>query len=188
MSMRRGGLCAAFLVVLLGLALLAGGCGGGGSSSPSSTSSTQKTAAGPEPNAKFKTSKAGQELVQFGKEGSLTEWEAANAVVVKNLKAREAGNWAEQCETLDQVGIEQIEGAKNHKDCPAKLKAIGEPLSTTKEIRVDTLSGSIAVLRVKGNRGYALYHGNDGQDHAMPLEKEDGAWRVSSLKTINLAG
>jgi len=177
------------LLALIGLALIVAGCGGGGSSSSgggSSSAPSSDPSASPEPNAEFKTSHGGKKIVEFGEEGSLEEWEAANAVVVENLKAREAGDWAGQCKTLSQAGIEEIRGTKKRSECPARLKEIGEPLSRTKKLREDTLPGSIQVLRVKGNQAYALYNGNDGNDYAMPLIKEDGQWRVTRLTTIEL--
>ena len=188
MSMERGIFRMGLLLALVSLAMLVAGCGGGGSSSTSSSSSTASdsgSGAGPEPDAKFKTIKQTKFVLNFGKEASLEEWEAANAVVVENLKAREAGDWAAQCETLSQGGIEEVRGTKKRSECPEKLKVIGEPAST-KQLRKDTLPGSIQVLRVKGNQGYALYNGNDGHDYAVPLEKEDGQWRVTQLTMLQL--
>ena len=66
------------------------------------------------------------------------------------------------------------------------MKKLASPLSRTKEARKDTLTGSITALRVKGGQGYALYHGNDGTDYAVPLEKEGGTWKVSSIETKEL--
>ena len=187
MSMGRENFRIGLLLALLILALAAAGCGGGGSSSGGSSSSSTSSdpSSGPEPNATFKTSHGGKKIVNFGEEASLDEWEAANVVVVKNLKAREAGDWAGQCETLSQSGIKEIRGTEKRSECPARLEEIGKPAST-KALRKDTLPGDIQVLRVKGNRAYALYNGNDGQDYAVPLEKEDGRWRVTRLTMIPL--
>ncbi|MBS1882076.1 MAG: hypothetical protein JSS97_03875 [Actinobacteria bacterium] len=183
MSMQRGGFRIGLVLALIGLAVFIVGCGGGSSSSSSASSDPSP---GPEPSAEFKATGGGKKIVDYGKEGSLKEREAANAVVVKNLKAREAGEWAVQCETLAQTGINEIPGAKNHGDCPKRLKEIGEPLARTKKLREDTLSGSIAVLRVDENIGYALYHGTDGKEYAVPLKKENGKWGVSGLIVLEL--
>lgn len=174
-------------MALVGLALVMAGCGGSSSSSTGGgSSSSPDPAAKPEPNAEFKTTHGAKKIVNFGEEASLEEWEAANAVVVENLKAREAGDWAGQCKTLSQAGIEEIRGTKKRSECPARLKEIGEPLSQTKRLREDTLPGSIQVLRVEGNEGYALYNGDNGNDYAVPLKKENGQWRVARLTTIRL--
>ena len=66
------------------------------------------------------------------------------------------------------------------------LKKIGEPLANTKEFRANTLSGEIAAFRVKGDEGYALYHGNDGKDYAVQLEREDGTWKLTSLANTEI--
>jgi hypothetical protein len=125
-------------------------------------------------------------IPKFGEEASVEEREAANAVVVASLKARQAADFAAQCETLDQAAMKEIPKAKNLQGCPAALKKFAEPLSATKKFRKNTLSGSIAALRVKGDEGYALFHGTDGTDYAVPLEKEDGVWKVSAVNAIQL--
>lgn len=179
MLMRRGGPQLALLLALLGLALVIAGCG-------ASSSTSSESGSGAEPSAQFLKKNGKNTIPEFGEEASAEEREAVNTVVVKNLKARQAADWATQCNTLSMKGIAEIPGAKNHQDCPTALKKLGEPLSVTKGIRTDTLSGSIAAFRIEGERGYALYHGNDGRNHALPLEKEDGVWKVGSINTIEL--
>jgi hypothetical protein len=184
MSTGRGGLQAGLLLGLACVALFIAGCGGGSSSTSSSSSTEAKSSA--EPSAQFLKPKGKNTIPRFGEEASTEEREAANTVVVESLKARETGDFATQCETLNQTGIKEVPNAKNQKGCPAALKKFAEPLSSTKEIRKDTLSGSIAALRVKGDQGYALYHGNDGKNYALPLGKENGTWKVSSVNTIEI--
>jgi hypothetical protein len=170
-----------WLVVLLAcVAPIVSGCGSGSSSTSASESQVE------EPSAEFLKQIGNNKLVKFGEEASEDEREAANAVVVESLKARQAADFSTQCDTLSMDAIKGIPNAKNHGDCPAALKRLAEPLSGSKEIRKDTLSGSIAALRVKGDQGYALYHGNDGKDYALPLKKEHGEWRVSALVTTGL--
>jgi hypothetical protein len=184
MSTRRGGLQAGFVLALACLGLLIVGCGGGSSSSSSSPSS--ESASGAEPSAQFLKSKGKNTIVKFGEEASTEEREAANAVVVENLKARESGDWSTQCATLSKTGFKEIPGVKNQQNCAELLAKFARPISATKEIRKDRLSGSIAALRVKGEKGYALFHGNDGKDYALALEKENGTWKVSSVNTTEL--
>jgi hypothetical protein len=187
MSRRQWSLPIGLLLALLSLALLAAGCGGGSSSSVSSSS---ESGAGAEPSAQFRKPNdkhsAAQFVTSFGSEASAEEREAASEVVTKNLAARAAADFKTQCETLNKHGIGEIPGAKNHRDCPEALTKYAEPLAKTKAFRKDTLSGPIAALRVKGERGYALYHGSDKKDYAVPLEKEDGSWKVSSVSTTEL--
>jgi hypothetical protein len=179
MFTRWGGLRVALLGALLCLGLLAVGCGGGSSSTSSSGSEA-------EPSAQFLKPKGKNTIAEFGEESTVEEREAAGAIVVKSLEARESGDWAAQCETLDQKGIEEIPGAKSHENCPKLLKVFASPLPSTKEIRKDRLSGSIAAFRVKGDQGYALFHGNNGKNYAIPLEKEAGSWKLSAVNTIEI--
>jgi hypothetical protein len=169
------GLLAAFIC----LGLIVAGCGGGSSSSSSSTTSTEASAA-------F-IKKGHINLVpKFGEEAPEKEREEVNVIVTENLKARAAADFATQCKTLGAKGMAEVPGAKNQKNCAAALKKFAEPLAGTKKAREDTLKGSIAALRVKGDKGWALYHGAGGKDYAVPLEKEGGTWKVSSVLTTEL--
>lgn len=179
MLVRRGVLRVGILLALLSLTLVAG-CGG------SSSSSSSEPSSGAEPSAQFLTKKGKNTIPKFGEESSEEEREAANAVVVESLKAREAGDFGAQCETLNKKGLEEIPGAINHRVCAGILAKFARPLAKTQEAREDRLSGAIAAFRVEGDRGYALFHGSDGQDYAMALEKENGAWKVSSINTIEI--
>jgi hypothetical protein len=118
------------------------------------------------------------------------EREAANEVVVESLEARQAADFATQCETLDLKLVAELTGSKKGGDpqgeCAKVLKKIAEPLSRTKKFRTDTLSDEIAVLRVKGDEGYALYHGNNGKNYAVQLLKEDGSWKLTSLANTEI--
>lgn len=166
------------------LCLIVAGCGGGSSSS---TQASEEHGSGAEPSAQFfKPGGDNNKIVKFGHEAPPKEREEANEVVEESLKARAAADFAHQCETLNMIGIAEIPRAKGRQDCPAALKKYAEPLSLSKKVRKDTLSGRIAAMRVKGNEGYVLYHGNTGKDYALPIGKEDGSWKVSSLFTIEL--
>lgn len=181
---------AGFLGALV-VCLILVGCGGGssstdsGSSSPAGESSDGQAKA--EPSAQFlKPNGVNNKVVRFGHEASTKEREEVGAVVTENLKARAAAKFAAQCKTLNMKGIEEIPGAKNRGDCVKKLKEFAEPLSSTKRVRTNTLTGPIVALRVEGDQAFALYHGNDGKDYVLPLEKEGGAWKVSALLTTEL--
>jgi hypothetical protein len=183
MSTRFGNAWLGLALVAICLASGIAGCGGGSSSS-SGASSEGRSGAGP--SAEFLKPKGKNEIATFGQEAPPELREAASAIVTESLKARAAADFATQCETLNMKGIADVPGAENHSDCPKALRAYAEPLANSKKIRADTLSGPIAAFRVKGDQGYAIYHGNDGKNYAMPMEKEDGSWKVSSVTTIEL--
>lgn len=176
----------ATLLLVLALVLTAG-CGSGGGTD-SSGSSTASSASGATSFAKDAKSK---EIVGFGEEAGASDREAASAVLSENLKARQAADFADQCRSLGKAGLETVLNAiKEVKaaraKCPSELKSLAEPLQGSKSVRADTLTGPIAALRIKGNKAYALYHGSDGNDYAMPMEKEGGKWLVGSIVTTQL--
>lgn len=126
----------------------------------------------------------------FGEPADQEELEAAARVLEVNLEARAAGEWAKQCATLSLDAIGKVEAdAPNFgggKGCASGLGAEAKPLAQTKSSRANTLTGPVAALRVKGNRGYLLYHGPKHRDYAMPMAKEDGEWKVGRVSTINI--
>jgi hypothetical protein len=178
------------------MAALAAGCGGGSSSSSGSSSSGGSTDSSSEAEGSASFLKPGtkSKLPKFGQEAEASEREAASAVLEENLQARASGDWATQCSSLTAGAIKKVEetptvfqGQKSRSSsCPKRLEAQAQPLSGTKSIRADTMTGPIAALRVKGNKAYALYHGANGKDYAMPMEKVGDEWKVDSLITTEI--
>jgi hypothetical protein len=172
------------LALLALAAVLLVGCGGGGSSTSASATNASDEVA--EPSKEFhdpEGPKGPEPVATFGKESGDAEREAASAVLTKNLTAREKADFATQCETLGKRGLEAFlgEGKAERSKCQKELKKLAEPLSGSKEIRADTLTGEIAALRIKGSQAYALYHGNDGKDYAVPMEMEGASWKVGAI-------
>lgn len=166
-------------VVIGALALTTTGCGGG--SSATGSSATQSSAQS-EPSSQFFGKSAANHFSKFGHESDPTELKAAGAIVAKSLKARGAHDWAGQCSTLSSTAVNAVEEspvAKKGGGCAKNLEAQGK--EAPKEILEDNLKGSVVAFRVKGTKGYALYHGTDKKDWAMPMEEEGGAWKVASL-------
>jgi hypothetical protein len=186
-GMGRKWLAGVVLVVLLAFASGCGGSGSGGSSGGGSTDSTDPPSAstGHEASAEF-LDKGGsnKSMVEYGHEGSLAEREAAGAVLSENLEARANKDFATQCATVNKETVEEItvgETGNRERACPKDLEKMAKPFAKTRATRRDTLDPPIAAIRVKGNSGFALYHGTDGTNYAMRMEKEDGQWRVGSL-------
>jgi hypothetical protein len=181
------------IAATLFLTLLASGCGGGGASS-----ATSGPSAASEPSAEFlQPGGTGNKYVTFGKEASPEEREAASKVLEQNLKAREDAKFGTQCHTLAPAGRQEISKALKRVKanyfkkyvpgpCPKELREFAEPFVDSEIGRIDTLSGAISVLRVKGNSAYALYHGNDKNDYDMPMANIDGQWKVVSLSPTRL--
>jgi hypothetical protein len=176
------------MVLAVVIVALVAGCGGGsgGSSSSPAAGEARRQFQNPE------GPKGSEAVATFGKEAGEAERSEASAVLAENLRARQEANFAKQCATLGKLGLESVLGpwknadAKEIAKCTAALKGFAEPLSGSKAVRKNTLSGEIAALRIKGGQAYALYHGNDGKDYAMPMEQEGGSWKVGSITTIEL--
>jgi hypothetical protein len=152
------------------------GCGGGGSSDANE----------PEPSREFLKSGSKNKIAKFGEEADAEEREAASRVLEMSLEAREAAKFDVQCSTLSAKAKEknkEIAGIQNVAGggCTKELKARAEPLQISKTSRVNTLTGPIDALRVKDDQGWALYHGKEGTNFAMRMEKENGEWKVGDV-------
>lgn len=170
-------IAAATLLVAVGMALV--GCGSG------STPTSARTAAMSTPSVEFMRSGGNDKPATFGVVAGERERGAASTILQKNLAARAAGEWAKQCATLSVAWIERVEAdapaVHAGKGCTNGLRGEAKPLAATKSVRLDTMTGPIAVLRIKGDRAFALYHGTKHRDYAMPMQKEGGEWKVAAL-------
>ncbi len=194
---RRAGIRLALLLLALA-ALGFAGCGGSGSSSEGGSTaggsssgaegSTAAEAGSSKPAAGFVKKGANNSLAEFGTEAPAEEREAASTVLEENLKARASGDYATQCESLSARSLKKIEensGPLGKQPCAQKLGAEAKKAPTG--LLEDTMTEPVAALRVKGNRGWALYHGKGGKNYAMAMEKEaNGEWKVASLTTQTL--
>lgn len=162
--------------LLLGalIAALSAGCG-------SSSTETEASAAFVKPGAK-------NTIVKFGKEADSDERETASKVLEESLKARAAHDWATQCATLSAPLVKEFEERGVYfnvgKSCPNALK--NEASRVRKATLANSMTGPIDALRVKGDRGFALYHGAKGKNYAMRMALEDGDWKVAEVETIEL--
>jgi hypothetical protein len=173
---------AALIFSLLIMVLSA--CGSGKASSTQRNTDPRPN----EPSSQFLVPGKPNKIARFGEEASASERGAASAVLVQNLRARAAGDWAGQCSSLAAFVVKGLEqrGTKAGigKECAKDLGAAAKTASPA--VREDTLTGGIDALRVKGNRGWALYHGAHGIDYVIPMLRESGGWKVSSLLTNEL--
>jgi hypothetical protein len=192
----------AIAVSLMSIALIAilVGCGGGsGASGPSTgttagpSGTTTSAASASQPSAAFV--KPGEEgrIPAFGNEANAAERDAASQVLEESLRARAAGEWAKQCSTLSERPIKELAGnaelqGKKSVGCVKDLEFEAEPLSETKAIRANTMTGPIYAFRISGDHAYALYHGTQGKTYAMAMVKVDGEWKVNNLVTTEIPG
>jgi hypothetical protein len=168
------------LIVAAALAVVSVGCGGGSSSDANE----------PEASKTFLIKGSSNKIVKFGQEADGDEREDASEVLEENMVAREAHDLETQCSALTAGAIKRAEEEASvwnvGPGCEVNLKELGTPWSITKEVRENTMTGPIDALRVKGDRGWALYHGAKGKDYAMKMEKDGDEWKVDSLTTTEL--
>lgn len=176
------------MFVLLANVLMA--CGGGGASTNSTSTGSN---GGSETTGKaaiqgsrgFLTPGGDNSVQNFGSEAAGAELSDASAVLTAYMRARAKDEWTAECTYLAHAAtapLEQLAASSPRLKgggCGAILKALegGTPIST----RADTMHGDVASLRVKGDRGFALYHGTHGVDYFIPMVKEAGRWKVGSL-------
>lgn len=190
---------AAFVLALVMLSLFSlAGCGGSSSSSTgaatgstaaetteaSSTSSSESAASETRTSPPTKGFSKKAKQAAFGYEAGAKEREEASEILEESLQAREGRDYKTQCETLGQKVVEAVEKSRYHVNCPGTLKI--EDLLIPPPKTSDTMAGPIVALRVSGSTGYALYHGKNGNDYAMRMEKEDGKWKVGEVLTEKL--
>jgi hypothetical protein len=181
------------LVPILGLLLLvmSSGCGGGDSTTGSEA---EGEASRPYPWVKGPSREFlvpnGDNIVQtYGREATKAEREQASRTIEAWMKARAAKDWKEDCRymsasyrrTLVQEDAFHVSNGKVT-NCPEALAYFGPEASGDGK---NTLSGPIDSLRIEAGFGYAQYHGRDGRDWIVPMDKEEGKWKVSTATPID---
>lgn len=179
------------LLVLLACGLgAAAGCGGGEGTGESETAVGQGRlypwVKGP--SREFFIREGDNSVQTFGREASKAEREQASGVIQAWMKARAAQNWAKDCSYLSRSYVHSLvdEDARQvtHgrvKTCPQALAYFGHQASGSYK---NNLAGPIDSLRVGEGHGYAQYHGNDGHDWVIAVDREDGRWWVGIAAPI----
>ena len=174
------GLCA--LALLIVSAALLGGCGDDSSTADDIAAKERIFPNVTGPTREFLVPE-GDNIVQLsGTEGTEAEREQASRVIAAWMRARLASNWAEDCKHLSSAyktnlvkDAYAVSGEKV-KTCPGALDYFGEQASGE---LIDNYDGEVDSLRVEGKGAYAQYHGTDGKDWIVPLEREGGVWMVT---------
>lgn len=180
------------VLLMLALAAWAIGCG-----EDTSTGSGADVTTGEEREYPWVTGAAreflipgGDNLIQtFGEEASAAEREEASKVVHIWMKARVAEDWVTDCKLLSReylkVLLKDVRGVTEGRvtTCPRALEYFGDAASGTSG---ETLTGPIDSLRIRspedtqtGWYAWAQWHGPKGIDWVLPLEREEGTWKVS---------
>ena len=128
-------------------------------------------------------------LLDFGEEGSGPELEEAEETLSAYLAVHSKEDWKASCDLLSKPMLDKIEHlaisstALEDKSCPAFLESFVVLSAQEKREGEAVESGS---LRQQGDKGYLIYYGKGEVVYAMPLDRQDGGWRVGALSAQRL--
>lgn len=168
------------------IALLAAafaGCGGDDSTTTGARSGStpaDATAQGSPPNPDFARPGGDESVQRFGTEAPAAERAAASAVLADYLRAAAAERRVAQCRRLSAAALESLEQLGG--GCASALEAVTPGQASSGA----AMANPVGSLRVEGGRAYALYHGRDGVDYAVPMREEGGEWKVDALAPLEL--
>jgi hypothetical protein len=176
-------------LALVGLVALALGCGSGDSSTVAETSGQERLYPWLKgPSREFLIRDGDNAVQTFGREASKAEREQASRVIAGWMKARAAQDWAKDCSYFSKDTIHHLVDADARQvthgkvtTCPGALEYFGHLASGNYK---NNLAGPIDSLRVQKGQGYAQYHGSDGHDWVIAVDREDGRWLVSSTTPL----
>jgi hypothetical protein len=168
---------ATICAVLVAGALLASALNACGGSGASGANSSDESKSGSPPAAGFSKE---AELAAFGEESSEAELREASLTLEINQSSRDRGLFGRQCQTLAAPVLEEIEERGGGKSCGEVLR---EEAATEPRVLVEnSFVGPGEAFRVEGNVGYVLYHGKREKEYAMEMERENGEWKVVSVR------
>ena len=128
-------------------------------------------------------------LLEFGEEGDEAEREEAEAVVSDFLAAHSKEDWDAACELLSKPMLDKLERLATTStgledtSCPAFLEAFVVLSAQEKKEGAEIKEGS---LRRQGSKGYLIYSASGENVYAMPLDQQDGEWRVAAISAQHL--
>jgi hypothetical protein len=161
---------------------------GAGGGSSSSVSTPLKVSGGG--SAQFRFKGGDNSIQEWGEESSETELQAAAEAVHGFYVARAEEDWARACAYLAKSMVAQLEQLVGRspqlegKGCAPVLKALTRPLPPS--VRRETTIVDAGSLRVGDEHSFLVYYGEERTAYAMPLENEDGAWKLTLLSATPL--
>jgi hypothetical protein len=189
--MRQSHLKLTALFVLITLVLAFAGCGGGGGNSSSSSTASTSTSSGT--GSQFSTGSGSkqqkpaptgdQSITGFGQEAGGQDRSSLLGAFHGFLGAMGAGDYATACsylseattKSLEQVVVPQLRA----KGCPAILpKLLSSSAAGTSRQQAN---GQVKKIRIKGDRAFVTYHAPGAILYVLPMVKERGGWKATSI-------
>lgn len=177
--------CVAALIIAI---FFTAGCGSGDSTVAETVGSDRLYPWLKGPGREFLIRDGDNAVQTFGREATEAEREQASRVIEAWMKARAAQDWRKDCSYFSRRYIHNLVDTDARrvthgrvKTCPQALEYFGHDASGSYK---NNLTGPIVSLRVGEGHGYAQYHGNDGHDWVIPVQREDGRWLISNASPI----
>lgn len=180
-----------YLSILALVAAVAIGCGDGDSTTESAGPAIQPIR--PKgPSNEFYVPGGDNAVQLYGREATAAERAQASRVIGAWMRARAAKDHPLECTYMSRSFVKGLveDAASVSKGkattCPATLAFFGFDAGGVNFL-TNTMSGPIDSLRIEAGQGYAQYHGNNGHDYIVGVDKEDGKWLVSTTAPFDRA-
>jgi hypothetical protein len=166
------------------------GCGGGEAPGEPQTTAKQERLYPwlKGPSREFLIRNGDNAVPTFGQEATKAEREEASRLIAAWMRARAAQNWKKDCSYFSRHYLHTLIAADAVKVSQGKVKNCAQGLAyfghEASGSYKNNLTGPIDSLRVRENQGFAQYHGNDGHDWVIPLEREGGRWLIANSTPI----
>jgi hypothetical protein len=179
-------LASSVALVLVAL-IVAAGCGSSGSDPTGSSGTKEETVdwsiypSGPA--RQFIVPGKDNAVPTFGWEATPAERKEVTALVAAWMRARAAKDLGKDCSYLSRKYSAYItrdaRGVSDGKvkTCPQALAFFGKEVSGNYGNTFG--NGPVVSLRINRTHGYALYHGNNGNDYVVAVDKEGGKWKIA---------
>jgi len=167
----------------------AGGCGSSATNSEESSVPTEKIVYPRGPTRQFFVAGGDNAVQTMGHEATAAERKQATTIISAWMRARATKNWAKDCSYFSAVYLHQlIKTAKwstegRVKSCPEAIVYLKSQISRYNANNFE--SGPVVSLRIEDGHGFAQYHGTDGKDWVVPVERESGRWTVAFASPID---
>lgn len=135
----------------------------------------------------FRVEGGDNSIQEYGEEADESELQEVAEIVHGFYVARAAGEWEKACSYLSASLREQLEqlGRKSEvKGCGPFLEAFTTKLSASTWREITTVDA--ASMRHDGEQAFLIYRGAGKETYAMPLNEEDGEWKVTALSATPL--
>ncbi len=138
----------------------------------------------------FRVKGGDNSIQEYGEESDESELEEIAENVHGFYVARAEEDWAKACSYLAQTMVSQLETLAEQspelkgKGCAPVLKAFTRPLPAS--VRRETTVVDAGSFRRDDERGFFIYYDSEDNPYAIPLENEDGEWRLTLLSATPL--